>query len=137
MTIVATSAEFIGIPEWARRVGVSKDSAYKAARLAQIPGCFAIGRLYRVNWPAFVERSGLAGGEEPAEEVSRVLVPSVDHMGIDAQRRGGIGVAQPTCDGAHVATRGDQHAGAVVTERVNGELRQPFSLGKASERLAE
>lgn len=24
--------EFISIPEWARRIGVSKDSAYKAAR---------------------------------------------------------------------------------------------------------
>ena len=39
--------EFINIPEWGRRLGVSKDSAYKAARLGQIPGCFAIGRLYR------------------------------------------------------------------------------------------
>ena len=124
-------------PEWSRRVGVSKDSAYKAARLGQIPGCFAIGRLYRVNWLAFVQRSGLAGGEEPAEEVSRVPVPSVDHMGVHAQRRGGVGVAQPTCDGADVATRGDQHAGAEVAERVKGELRQPFSLAKASERLAE
>jgi hypothetical protein len=50
-------AEFISIPEWARRVGVSADSAYKAARLRQIPGCFPIGRLYRVNWPVFVERA--------------------------------------------------------------------------------
>ena len=132
--IAATSPEFIGIPEWSRRVGVSKDSAYKAARLGQIPGCFAIGRLYRVNWLAFVERSGLAGGEEPAEEVSRVPVPSVDHMGVHAQRRGGVGVAQPTCDGADVATGGDQHAGAEVTERVKGELRQPFWLAQASER---
>ena len=99
--------------------------------------CFVIGRLYRVNWLAFVERSGLAGGEESAEEVSRVLVPSVDHMGVHAQRRGGIGVAQPTCNGADVATGGDQHAGAEVTERVESELWQPFSLAKAPERLAE
>lgn len=59
--------EFIGIPEWARRVGVSPESAYKAARLGQIPGCFNIGRLYRVNWPVFVAatssmRSGFAEG---------------------------------------------------------------------------
>ena len=65
-----TGPEFISIPEWGRRLGISKDSAYKAARLGQIPGCFAVGRLYRVNWSAFVERSGLCGGNEPAEEVS-------------------------------------------------------------------
>jgi hypothetical protein len=135
--IATTSPEFIGIPEWSRRVGVSKDSAYKAARLGQIPGCFVIGRLYRVNWLAFVERSGLVGGEEAAEEVSRVLVTPVDHMGVDPQRRAGIGVAKPTRNGADVATGGDQHAGAEVAERMKGELRQPFSMAKASERLAE
>lgn len=50
--------EYISIPEWARRMGICADSAYKAARLGQIPGCFAIGRLYRVNWTAFVRRAG-------------------------------------------------------------------------------
>ena len=65
-------SEFISIPEWARRVRVSADSAYKAARLGQIPGCFAIGRLYRVNWPVFIERAAAepptryAGGAESA-----------------------------------------------------------------------
>jgi hypothetical protein len=56
--------EFISIPEWARRVGICADSAYKAARLGQIPGCFAIGRLYRVNWTVFVRRAGDVG-EDP------------------------------------------------------------------------
>ena len=51
----APAPEFISIPEWARRLGISAESAYKAARLGQIPGCFNIGRLYRVNWPVFVE----------------------------------------------------------------------------------
>lgn len=51
----ALDPEFISIPEWARRIGISNESAYKAARLGQIPGCFNIGRLYRVNWPVFVE----------------------------------------------------------------------------------
>lgn len=60
---MSQSPEFISIPEWCRRVGLSKDSAYKAARLGQIPGCFAVGRLYRVNWSAFLERSGLVGGD--------------------------------------------------------------------------
>lgn len=50
--------EYISIPEWARRMGICADSAYKAARLGRIPGCFAIGRLYRVNWTAFVLRAG-------------------------------------------------------------------------------
>lgn len=68
--------EFISIPEWCRRVGLSKDSAYKAARLGQIPGCFAIGRLYRINWTAFVERSGLAGGDR-AFRLEGELVESV------------------------------------------------------------
>ena len=60
------TSEFISIPEWARRLEISKDSAYKAARLGQIPGCFAIGRLYRVNWGAFVEQS--ANRADPAAE---------------------------------------------------------------------
>ena len=60
--------DFISIPEWARRLSVSKDSAYKAARSGQIPGCFAIGRLYRVNWSEFVEHSWLGGGHELAQE---------------------------------------------------------------------
>ncbi len=55
--------EFISIPEWARRVGICADSAYKAARLGQIPGCFAIGRLYRVNWTVFVRRAGDVGAD--------------------------------------------------------------------------
>jgi hypothetical protein len=38
-----------------------RGSAYKAARLGQIPGCFAIGRLYRVNWTVFVRRAGDVG----------------------------------------------------------------------------
>jgi hypothetical protein len=50
--------EFISVPEWARRLGISPESAYKAARLGDIPGCFSIGRLYRVNWPVFVQATG-------------------------------------------------------------------------------
>jgi hypothetical protein len=51
----ADDPEFISIPEFARRVGISPESGYKAARLGQIAGCFSIGRLYRVNWRVFVE----------------------------------------------------------------------------------
>jgi predicted DNA-binding transcriptional regulator AlpA len=51
--------EFISVPEWARRVGCSKDSAYKAAMRAEIPGAFKIGRLVRINWPAFVHSTEL------------------------------------------------------------------------------
>jgi hypothetical protein len=87
---MATDLQFISIPEWGRRVGLSKDSAYKAARLGQIPGCFSVGRLHRVNWSAFVERSGLAGGEQVAEEVGSVLVAPFDHVGVDPQRGRGV-----------------------------------------------
>jgi hypothetical protein len=83
---MTTDLQFISIPEWGRRVGLSKDSAYKAARLGQIPGCFSVGRLYRVDWSVFVERSGLAGGEQAAEEVGGVLVAPFDHVGVDPQR---------------------------------------------------
>jgi hypothetical protein len=57
-------AEFISIPEWSRRVGISAESGYKAARLGHIPGCFGIGRLYRVNWPVFVARAGSDQGRD-------------------------------------------------------------------------
>jgi hypothetical protein len=88
-----TAPEFISIPEWGRRLGISKDSAYKAARLGQIPGCFAIGRLYRVNWSAFVQRSGLLGGEQLADELGGVTVSSVDQVGVHPQRGGWVRVA--------------------------------------------
>ena len=71
-------------------IGLSKDSADKAARLGQFPGGFSVGRLYRVNWSAFVERSGLAGGEQPAEKVGGVLVAPFDHVGVDPQRGRGV-----------------------------------------------
>lgn len=57
--------EFISIPEWCRRVGCAPDSGYRAARRSEIPGLFRIGRLMRVNWPAFVDaiaRSGRSSG---------------------------------------------------------------------------
>jgi len=48
------AVEFIGIPEWCKRVGCSLDSGYRAARRNEIAGMFRIGRLVRVNWSAFV-----------------------------------------------------------------------------------
>ncbi|HWE57883.1 MAG TPA: hypothetical protein VG435_20435 [Acidimicrobiales bacterium] len=63
--------EFITIPEWGQRLGICTDSAYKAARLGTIPGLVVIGRLYRVNWPAFVERSRMASGDEAASSADQ------------------------------------------------------------------
>jgi predicted DNA-binding transcriptional regulator AlpA len=54
------TAEFIGIPEWCRRVGCSRESGYRAARRDQIPGLFRIGRLKRVNWSVFVNAAARA-----------------------------------------------------------------------------
>lgn len=48
------ATEFIGVPEWCRRVGCSLDAGYRAARNNEIPGIFRIGRLMRINWQAFV-----------------------------------------------------------------------------------
>jgi hypothetical protein len=60
----ATDVQFNSIPEWGRRVGLSKDSADKAARLS--------------------------GGEQAAEEVGGVLVAPFDHVGVDPQRGRGV-----------------------------------------------
>lgn len=60
----ADGVEFIGIPEWCRRVGCSLDSGYRAARRGQIPGLFTIGRLRRVNWEAFVTATFVGGDGE-------------------------------------------------------------------------
>ena len=46
---------FISITELAERVGVSKDSGYRAARRREIPGLFTIGKLLRINWQAFLK----------------------------------------------------------------------------------
>jgi hypothetical protein len=59
--------EFIGIPEWCRRVGCSRESGYRAARRDEIPGLFRIGRLKRVNWLVFVnatDQSSVSGTAE-------------------------------------------------------------------------
>ena len=52
--------EFISVPEWGRRVGLSRNTAYRAARLGSIAGCIHIGQRYIVNWPAFVASSARA-----------------------------------------------------------------------------
>jgi hypothetical protein len=43
------SEDEISIPEWGRRIGVSKDSAEKARRLSQVRRCVAIDWLFRVS----------------------------------------------------------------------------------------
>ncbi len=52
--------EFISVPDWCRRVGSSLDAGYRAARRAEIVGLFRIGRLMRINWPAFVTSTALS-----------------------------------------------------------------------------
>jgi predicted DNA-binding transcriptional regulator AlpA len=59
-----TDVEFISVPEWCRRMGCSLDSGYRAVRRDQVPGLFRIGRLIRINWPAFVEATAV----EPADK---------------------------------------------------------------------
>jgi predicted DNA-binding transcriptional regulator AlpA len=53
-----TEAEITSVPEWARRIGISKESAYKAVRRDEVPGAFTVGRLVRVNWTAFIKSTG-------------------------------------------------------------------------------
>lgn len=62
---VGQRAEFIGIPEWCRRVGCSRESGYRAARRGEIPGLFRIGRLKRINWAVFVNAAAHSGAAVP------------------------------------------------------------------------
>jgi len=50
--------EFITIPEWGRRIGISRASAYRAAAAGEIPGSFSVGKLVRVNWPKWLDATG-------------------------------------------------------------------------------
>jgi excisionase family DNA binding protein len=54
--------QFITVPELARRLGRSKESIYQACRRHEIPGAFLVGRIWRVNWSAFVAATALAAG---------------------------------------------------------------------------
>ena len=85
--------EIISIPEFTRRVGCSKETAYKSARGGEVPGTFGIGRLLRVNWSAFVSSTERSSGHELAEEGSSMSVPAGHHVGINAQSRSGVRVA--------------------------------------------
>jgi predicted DNA-binding transcriptional regulator AlpA len=68
------AVEFITIPEWCRRMGCSLDSGYRAVRRDQVPGLFRIGRLIRINWPAFV--------------AATTPVPVAKDLGRESHRRG-------------------------------------------------
>ncbi len=50
-------AEFVDVEEFARRVGVPKQSVYRAIERNQVPGVFRLGRRVTVNWSAFVAKT--------------------------------------------------------------------------------
>jgi predicted DNA-binding transcriptional regulator AlpA len=50
-------AEFISVHEFARPIGVSKQSAYRAIERNEVPGVFKLGRRVTVNWTAFVAKT--------------------------------------------------------------------------------
>jgi predicted DNA-binding transcriptional regulator AlpA len=50
-------AEFISVHEFAVRIGVSKQSAYRAIERNEVPGVFKLGRRVTVNWTAFVAKT--------------------------------------------------------------------------------
>jgi excisionase family DNA binding protein len=85
--------EIITVPEWARRVACSKETAYKAARRGEIPGCFGIGRLLRVNWTAFIRATDPSTPHQLADELGSVPVPPLDHVGVHPQGRRRVSVA--------------------------------------------
>jgi excisionase family DNA binding protein len=46
--------EFISVEEWAKRIGLSSRSAYRAVKNNEVPGVYKTGRRILINWPAFV-----------------------------------------------------------------------------------
>lgn len=56
-------AEWIPIPELARRINMSKEAVCRLARVGQLPGAIQMGRRYVVNYHADVEVS--AGRSSP------------------------------------------------------------------------
>jgi predicted DNA-binding transcriptional regulator AlpA len=50
-------AEFISVEEFARRIGVSKQSAYRAIYRDEVPLVFKLGRRVTINWSAFVAKT--------------------------------------------------------------------------------
>jgi excisionase family DNA binding protein len=50
-------AEFISVEELSRRIGVSKQSIYRALDRNEIPGVFRLGRRVTINWSAVVAKS--------------------------------------------------------------------------------
>jgi hypothetical protein len=49
--------EWISVPELARRIGLSKESLYRLARVDALPGAVQLGRRYTVNYSAFCAAS--------------------------------------------------------------------------------
>ena len=49
-----SEAEFISVTEWAKRVGLCRQSAYKAVERGDVPGTYRVGRRVTINWNAFV-----------------------------------------------------------------------------------
>jgi hypothetical protein len=68
------AAHFIGLPEFAERVGMSKASAYSAARAGEVGGAMKIGRLLGSNWSAFVATT-YPEGVEPRRAAERDTSP--------------------------------------------------------------
>jgi predicted DNA-binding transcriptional regulator AlpA len=50
-------AEFISVEEFAHRIGVSRQSAYRAIYRDEVPGVFRLGRRVTINWPAFAAKT--------------------------------------------------------------------------------
>ena len=57
MTTTHSDAEWITIPELARRIGLSKEAVYRLARVNSIPGMVKMGRRVIVNYVAFCAAS--------------------------------------------------------------------------------
>lgn len=50
--------EFITVPEFARRVGVARETAYRLVKRHEVPGTVKLGQTIRIRWDLWLRATG-------------------------------------------------------------------------------
>jgi excisionase family DNA binding protein len=54
---ISPSIEFITVPEFARRVGVARETAYRLVKRQEVPGTVKLGQNIRIRWDLWLRAS--------------------------------------------------------------------------------
>ncbi len=124
--MTAAVAEFISVQEFAVRVGVAKQAAYRAIKRDEVPGVYRVGGRVTVNWSAFVaatyERTSVPRAEHDTRDDGRRLFAPIGHGGgIVRERYRGV-MSEESAHGCHVHTTGDQLGRGEVPDFQQGEI---------------